>query len=161
MASYAHSSRRAFSLLELVIVVVILGILAAIAVPRMSRSATNAADNAVAANLAILRNAVDLFSTEHGGAYPSVGNLPNALTQYSDVAGTTFGAAKDTGTGVIYGPYVRDIPPLPVGANKGKNTFTATLGGSFGWVYDASTGKITPNCPDSEVDGRGVKYNTY
>jgi prepilin-type N-terminal cleavage/methylation domain-containing protein len=161
MASYAHSSRRAFSLLELVIVVVILGILAAIAVPRMSRSATNAADNAVAANLAILRNAVDLFSTEHGGTYPSLANLPNALTQYSDVAGTTFNASKDTGTGVIYGPYVRDIPPLPVGANKGKNTFTATLGGAFGWVYESSTGKIFPNCADSEVDGRGVKYNTY
>ncbi|HEX8877373.1 MAG TPA: type II secretion system protein [Phycisphaerales bacterium] len=161
MASLAYRTRRAFSLLELVIVVVILGILAAIAVPRMSRSATNAADNAVAANLAILRNAVDLFSTEHGGTYPSLANLPNALTQYSDVAGTTFAAAKDTATGVIYGPYVRDIPALPVGANKGKNTFTGTLGGSFGWVYDSSTGKIFPNCPDSEVDGRGVKYNTY
>ena len=101
MASLAYRSRRAFSLLELVIVVVILGILAAIAVPRMSRSATNAADNAVSANLAILRNAVDLFSTEHGGTYPSLANLPNALTQYSDIVGTTFGASVNTGTGVM------------------------------------------------------------
>lgn len=161
MASLAYRTRRAFSLLELVIVVVILGILAAIAVPRMSRSASAAADNALASNLAILRNAVDLFSTEHGGTYPSLANLPNALTQYSDVTGATFNATKDTGTGVIYGPYVREIPALPVGANKGKNTFTATLGGAFGWVYEASTGKIFPNCPDTEVDGRGVKYNSY
>jgi prepilin-type N-terminal cleavage/methylation domain-containing protein len=161
MASLGYRTRRAFSLLELVIVVVILGILAAIAVPRMSRSATAAADNAVSANLAILRNAVDLFSTEHGGTYPSLANLPNALTQYSDVVGTAFAAAPNSGSGIIYGPYVREIPALPVGANKGKNTFTATLGGSFGWVYEASTGKIFPNCPDAEVDGRGVKYNTY
>jgi len=161
MSPFALRTRRAFSLLELVIVVVILGILAAIAVPRMSRSATAAADNAVMADLAVLRNAIDLFQTEHGGTYPSLTDLPNAMTQYSDIAGTTFSATKNTATGIIYGPYMRAIPPLSVGANKGKATFIGTLGGAFGWVYDASTGNVTPNCPDAEVDARGVKYNTY
>ncbi len=161
MSLVASRSRRAFSLLELVIVVVILGILAAIAVPRMSRSATAAADNAVMADLAVIRNAIDLFQTEHGGAYPALADVTNALTQYSDINGTAFSATKDTATGKIYGPYLRSIPPLSVGANKGKNTFTGTLGGAFAWVYDATTGAVTPNCPDAEVDGRGVKYNTY
>ncbi|MGH7243436.1 MAG: type II secretion system protein [Phycisphaerales bacterium] len=161
MSFVAQQSRRAFSLLELVIVVVILGILAAIAVPRMSRSATAAADNAVMADLAVIRNALDLFQTEHGGSYPALTDVTNALTQYSDIGGTTFSATKNTGTGIIYGPYVRVVPPLSVGANKGKNTFVGTLGGAFGWVYDAATGNVTPNCPDAETDGRGVKYNTY
>lgn len=161
MSLFALRTRRAFSLLELVIVVVILGILAAIAVPRMSRSATAAADNAVMADLAVLRNALDLFQTEHGGTYPALADVTNALTQYSDVTGATFSATKNAATGIIYGPYLRVVPPLSVGANKGKNTITGTLGGAFGWVYDASTGNVTPNCPDAEVDARGVKYNTY
>jgi prepilin-type N-terminal cleavage/methylation domain-containing protein len=150
---------RAFSLIELVIVVVIIGIIAAIAVPRMSRGAAGAADSALSANLSILRNAVDLFQTEHGGTFPSLANLPNALTQYSNAAGNTFSATK-TAT-EIYGPYLRSIPPLPVGADKGATTFVATYTAGNGWVYNALTGAITANCAPGEVDARGVAYNTY
>jgi len=152
---------RGFSLIELVIVVVIIGIIAAIAVPRMSRGVSGAADSALTANLSVLRNAIDLYQTEHGGTYPTLANLPNALTQYSDAAGSTFSATKDPANGVIFGPYIRTIPGLPVGADKGKNTFIATLTAGYGWVYVAATGAVTPNCPDAEVDARGVKYNTY
>ena len=59
--------RRAFSLVELVIVVVIMGIIAAIAVPRMSNSAENAAKNAVIGNQAALQTAIDLYTAEHEG----------------------------------------------------------------------------------------------
>src|SRR5215218_7529280 len=55
---------RAFSLIELVIVVVIIGIIAAIAIPKMSRGSAGAADSALQGNLAVLRNAIDLYSTE-------------------------------------------------------------------------------------------------
>jgi prepilin-type N-terminal cleavage/methylation domain-containing protein len=151
---------RAFSLIELVIVIVIIGIIGAIAIPRMSRGAQGASDSALTANLALLRNAVDLFQTEHGGNYPSLANLPSALTQYSDELGTTFKAAKDTTC--VYGPYLRAVPPLPVGANKGNVTFTGTLGtAGAGWVYDATAGTITANCPDAETDAKGKKYNAY
>ncbi len=150
---------HAFSLIELVIVVVIIGIIAAIAVPRMSRGAAGAADSALTANLAVLRSALDLFQAEHGGTYPVLADLPNAMTQYSDILGTTFSATKTTTC--IYGPYMRSIPTLPIGADKGKNTFIATLTAGYGWVYVAATGTVTANCPDAEVDARGVKYNTY
>lgn len=157
---FAHATRtRAFSLIELVIVVVIIGIIAAIAVPRMSRGAAGAADSALTANLAMLRNAVDLFQTEHGGAFPSITDLPNALTQFSNETGTTFSASK-TAT-EYYGPYLRAIPALPVGSNKGLNTFTATLGGAYGWVYDAATGGFKANLPGTEKDVRGIAYNAY
>ncbi len=156
-------SRRfaAFTLIELVIVVVIIGILAAIAVPRMSRGATAAGDSALTANLTQLRNAVEMFQAEHGGTFPSLTDLPSALTSYSNAAGSTFKPAKDEASGVIYGPYLRSIPALPVGPNRSKNDFVATLGGSAGWVYDATTGQIRANVPDSVEDARGVKYNEY
>lgn len=150
---------RAFSLIELVIVVVIIGIIAAIAVPRMSRGAAGASDSALSANLSILRNAIDLFQTEHGGTFPSLVNLPKSLTWYSDTAGTTFSQTK-TAT-CIYGPYVRTVPPLPVGADKGKISFVATYTAGNGWVYDPTTGSVTANCPPAEQDARGVQYDAY
>jgi hypothetical protein len=128
----------------------------------MSRGAQGAADSALTANLSLLRNQLDMFKTEHGDVFPTLANLPNALTQYSDDAstGTTFSATK---TGACYlGPYMRAIPPLPVGANKGSNTFTGTLGtAGAGWVYDATAGTIQANCADAETDAKGKKYNSY
>ena len=52
--------KRAFSLVELIVVVVIIGILAAIAIPSFSRGAAGAGDSSVRGNLAVLRNAVEL-----------------------------------------------------------------------------------------------------
>lgn len=151
-----------FSLIELVIVVVIIGIIGAIAVPRMSRGAKGAADSAVSANLTVLRNALDLYSTEHGGDLPTFANMPNALLQYTDNAGTV--SATKTTT-AIYGPYIRAIPKLPVGTNKGLATFTATApaatAGVFGWYYDDSVGTLQANCKDSEVDDATIKYSAY
>jgi prepilin-type N-terminal cleavage/methylation domain-containing protein len=158
---FAHPKRSAFSLIELVIVIVIIGIIGAIAIPRMSRGAAGAADSALKANLAMLRNAIDLFHTEHGGTYPSLTNLPDALTQYSTELGTPPYTAEKTPPDHVFGPYLRAVPPLPVGANKGKTGIVATLGGDGGWVYNSTNGKITANCADTEKDDRGVQYNQY
>ena len=110
--------RRGFSLLELVIVVVIVGIIAAIAIPRMSRGSAGAADSALSGNLAVLRNAIDLYGAEHDGTLPGATTIANQLTLYTTSAGAT--SATKTGA-YIYGPYVRTIPALPVGAKKGEN----------------------------------------
>lgn len=56
------SRRSAFSLIELVIVVVIMGIVAAIAVPRLSSAADNAASNAVTHDLGALQRAIELYT---------------------------------------------------------------------------------------------------
>ena len=163
VSKYQNRSKMGFSLIELVIVVVIIGIIGAIAVPRMSRGAKGASDSAVTANLTVLRNALDLYSTEHGGSYPTAANMPNALLQYTDGTSTATPGAKSASN--IYGPYIRAIPKLPVGDNKGLATFTATAptatAASAGWYYDDSTGTIKANCKDAEVDEAGVKYNTY
>lgn len=154
---------QGFSLIELVIVVVIIGIIGAIAVPRMSRGAKGAADSAVAANLTVLRNAMDLYATEHGGSVPTFANMPNALLQYTDSSGTV--SATKTTT-AIYGPYIRAIPKLPVGANKGESAFTATApaataAANTGWYYDDSTGTIKANVMNGDADESGTDYNAY
>lgn len=154
----ACNSRRGFSLIELVIVVVILGIIGAIAIPRMSRGSAGASDSALTSDLAVLRSGIDLYATEHGGTFPTVANFVNALTQYSDVAGSDFGTKT---TDRYFGPYLRAIPALPVGAKKGNSGVAAADAAGVGWIYVESTGEITANCADTETDAAGTKYNAY
>jgi prepilin-type N-terminal cleavage/methylation domain-containing protein len=154
---------RGFSLIELVIVVVIIGIIAAIAIPRLSRGAAGAADSALSGDLAVLRNALDLYATEHGGTYPAVSTFEAQLTTFSDASGAT-NATKTSA--FIYGPYLRKIPTLPVGPTSYKGA-TTVLDGSTGaagasaggWFYNASTGEIKANHADAQVDAAGNLYN--
>ncbi|MCC6428347.1 MAG: prepilin-type N-terminal cleavage/methylation domain-containing protein [Phycisphaerales bacterium] len=152
------SIRRGFSLIELVIVVVIIGIIAAIAIPRMSRGSQGAQESALVGNLAVLRNAVDMFSNEHGGTLPtSATTITTQLTTETDVTGAAWT------TGPKYGPYLRDVPPLPVGAKQGKTTIGAALGDDAGWIYDKTHAKlIFANCPNTETSPQtGKMYNAY
>lgn len=151
-------AHRGFSLIELVIVVVIIAIIGAIAIPRMSRGAAGAADSALVGSLSVLRSAIDLYATEHNGAFPTAANIEAALLTFSDDAGNTNSAKTST---FIYGPYLRKLPPLPVGAKKGKSTIAAADGANVGWIYNPTTGAITANCAAGEADARGVDYNTY
>ena len=157
MAS-SKRQRSGFSLLELVIVVVIVGIIAAIAIPRMSRGAAGASDSALNGDLAVLRNAIDLYAAEHGGTYPTTADIVAQLTTYTDASGND-NATKTTT--YIYGPYLRNVPTLPVGAKKGLTGIAAATGDTIGWIYTVASGTIKANCTDSEVDAAGTKYNAY
>jgi len=155
---HKHKKASGFSLLELVIVVVIIGIIAAIAIPRMSRGSAGAADAALSGDLAVLRNALDLYAAEHNGSFPTNANVVAALTTYTNAAGTT-NATKTTT--YIYGPYIRAIPALPVGAAKGNTGIDDEAGSGVGWVYTAATGDIVANTTSSEKDAAGKLYSDY
>jgi prepilin-type N-terminal cleavage/methylation domain-containing protein len=146
-----------FSLIELVVVVVIIGILAAIAIPRLSRGSAGAADSAVSGDLAVLRSAIENYASEHGGAFPTAANFANALTQYTDSGGTTSSTPSST---AVFGPYLRSIPTLPVGARKGGNAVAAADAAGVGWIYNETTGVISANTT-TEADAAGKLYNTY
>ena len=156
-----RASAGGFSLIELVIVVVIIGIIGAIAIPRMSRGASGASNSALVANLSVLRNAIDLYNVEHEGKFPAFDKITDQLTKKTDINGNVEGGGASDGGPYIYGPYVRSIPPLPVGAQKGETGFTSSLDTSTaaGWVYDEATGEITANSDAS--DENDTAYNTY
>lgn len=159
-----------FSLVELVIVVVIIGVIAAIAVPRISRGAKGAREAALRGSLRTLRDAIDMYAAEHGGEFAGADGVAQTwidqLTKRTDVAG-------DVGATVgvhIYGPYLRDIPPIPVGPNVGVNGVDVTsdgtfgvnetkTGGTIGWMCNQDTGEIIANTDD--LDDSGVRYDTY
>ncbi|MEM9346542.1 MAG: prepilin-type N-terminal cleavage/methylation domain-containing protein [Planctomycetota bacterium] len=155
--SIMNKKRCGFSLIELVIVVVIIGIIGAIAIPRLSRGAEGASDSALAGDLAVLRNAIDLYATEHGGTYPTVADFVAQLTTYTDVNGNP--NATKTGD-FIYGPYIRKIPALKVGTEKGSTDVAAAAASTVGWVYDATAGTILPNTGTLK-DASGKLYTDY
>jgi prepilin-type N-terminal cleavage/methylation domain-containing protein len=164
MSSARRNRKRGFSLLELVIVVVIIGIIAAIAIPRMSRGTAGAADSALTGDLAVLRNAMDLFAAEHGGKFPKADDkLADRLTGYTnDQCDSAPVSSKDKDH--AFGPYLRAVPKLPIGANKGSDKFTSTAPpgtDAGGWYYSDTSGEVKANCGDGETDASGVKYNTY
>jgi len=125
-------------------VVVIIGIIGAIAIPRMSSSAENAAVNAVIADRATLQRAVDLYEIEHEGVMLHTGAATIKvfyfrLLKKSDLDGTVNASG-------IYGPYINSIPTnlhngIPTiridGAAAGANT--------HGWRYDTVSGLIEPD----------------
>ncbi|NOS99480.1 MAG: prepilin-type N-terminal cleavage/methylation domain-containing protein, partial [Phycisphaerales bacterium] len=110
---------RGFSLVELVIVIVIIGVIAAIAVPRISRGAAGAGASALRGDLHVLRNALDMYSAEHGSTYPAILTFEAQLTQFTSDAGAT-SVTKDAT--YKYGPYLVAVPVLKVGDGKGSKT---------------------------------------
>lgn len=147
---YANPKARGFSLVELVIVVVIVGLLAAIAIPRFSRGAAGASDSALSGDLAVLRNAIEMYGAEHNGTYPLAATFEAQLTQYTNLAGAT-SAAKDAD--YPYGPYLHSVPALKVGAAVGATGVKAVVAApstqdadtSVGWLYNQTTGQIYAN----------------
>lgn len=156
MRNLVHK-RRGFSLLELMLVVVIIGLIAAIAIPRMSRGAAGATDASLSGSLAVMRDAVDRYAAEHGGAFPTAAAFTNQLTLYSSATGTTQ-ATKDAT--FIYGPYTRVIPAVPVGARKGQSGVAAADAATVGWLYNETAGTIQANTT-TEADAAGKLYSAY
>ena len=77
---------RGFSLIELVIVVVIIGVISAIAIPRFQNMGEKTGVNALQLNLKEMRRAIDHYHAEHG-AYPLLDKFTDQLTKYTDISG--------------------------------------------------------------------------
>jgi type II secretion system protein G len=66
-------SKKGLTLIELLIVVIILGALAAIAIPRITTSSTDAKRNACMTNVDTLNTAIEMYNIDHSA-------WPGALT---------------------------------------------------------------------------------
>jgi prepilin-type N-terminal cleavage/methylation domain-containing protein len=146
-------NRKGFTLVELVVVVMILGILAAVAAPKLLGTSGTATDNGVRQTLAVVRDAIERYAAENGGDFPGE----------ADGLEATFKANL--------APYLRGtFPTCPVGDNKDaevamSNTTTSPLGvdasATKGWRYSYKTGDFIVNSANNDNSTPAVPYNEY
>lgn len=154
----ARRSQNGFTLIEILIVVIILGILATIVIAQFNNVRGNAADVALKDNLHWMRSAIMLYQEEHG-SFPTLASFEGQMTEYTDATGNVSTSKDST---YKYGSYMVSVPQLPVGAQSGQAGVTGTTyAAGYGWEYDESTGSLHANCQASEVDQNGTPYNTY
>jgi len=159
-------STSGFTLVELLIVVIILGALAAIAIPQFTTTSDDAKLSALETSLAEMRSAIELYYHEHGGTYPGAHDYRNGnptsnasvaatsfvyqLTRYSSDTGRTSNVKSST---YKYGPYLKkDIPKNPF---NGLNTVICDVtqtditrvssSGTAGWKFYTRTGRFIAN----------------
>ncbi len=170
-----------FTLIELLLVVIVIGIVAVVAIPQFTDSARDARESTLMADLAAMRNAVELYYHQHNSSYPgSVDHTDGSgapadrynsflaqMTQYSDGTGET--SATLDRTNYPYGPYLKNgIPVNPLVEQDASGTVIADsvkvvsntgvlsadgATATTGWMFNSATGELIANTDDTSSDG--------
>lgn len=164
---------RAFTLVEVLIVVVLLGILAVVVIPAIAGSSTSAKVSALATDLKVLSRFVLIYKAQHlevGPGYPdgqtSQPPTEQAFIDQATLASNASGQTAAVGTpGFNRGPYLAKIPTNPL---NNKNTiqmlgdgenFPANADDSHGWIYKAATSEMRAD--STGTDDTGKQYYDY
>ncbi len=138
---------RGFTLIELMIVVAIIGILAAIAIPKFAELIRKSSEGASRGNLGAIRSAMSIYYGDMEGQYPS-----------------------DSAALTLSGKYMTSIPvsKTPNYHADTASMFQGSQAGGFqdlgGWIYDSapgdqSYGSIWVDC--THTDTKGLAWTTY
>jgi prepilin-type N-terminal cleavage/methylation domain-containing protein len=145
-----------FTLIELMIVVAIIGILAAIAIPRFASLIAKSRESTTKGNLGSIRSALAVYYSDNEGVYP-VDSLSSMASKYLPI--------------VPPAVYPRtNYSPGHVGAYTGVKTGAVDSGGDdiadnvSGWMYDNGSsdtwfGRVIANC--SHEDARGFPWSSF
>jgi general secretion pathway protein G len=156
---------KGFTLIEILIVVIILGILAAIVIPQFTNASTAAKASSLATSGQTLRSQVAYYKLQHNDKLPGTGSgttfttaqFWTDMTTQTDVSGAAYVAGTST-TGP-FGPYMQSVPSNNInGASTvidGALLPGATTSTVCGWQYDFNTGTGT-----GRVYGTGTDFKT-
>ncbi len=148
-----RNMKRGFTLVEILIVVIILGILAAIVIPQFTNASQDARKSSLVSQLQTMRSQVELFKLQHRDTYPTSDGTLTGTWDWSLLIGKTNDDRTTTGT-PKFGPYLQATPVNPINdASVGAASSTmlvvatdpaygAAVTGPGGWVLSQSTGKI-------------------
>lgn len=117
-----------FTLVELMIVVSILAILAALVIPKFTNASMLAQSSATLDSLRSTRVALERYKMDHGDTYPDIDDLWSALTGKTDLDGT-INASGD------FGPYLINSPENPYTNSNTVEDF-GDGDATDGWEYD-------------------------
>ena len=152
MRNTRYEMNKAFTLVEILIVVAILGILAALALPTLQGHMTEAKESAAKDNLRILRQQIEIYAAQHNGVPPGYWG-PGLIN------------ARVFEREMIDGGYIPKIPENPFNEMHSMqmiadgDDFPATATGAYGWIYKPQTKQIRLDLPGT--DSQGTLYFDY
>jgi general secretion pathway protein G len=132
--------RSGFSLIEMVIVILILGIIAAVAAPRMFDTAKTAEENATHQQLAVLRNAIEMYRARDG-VYPFADALPAAMAPMLNgpFPAPNMGTVRGKAAVFYDSTTTLDVPVVP------------SPGATTGWAYKPANGSLKLNVTAGDI----------
>lgn len=160
-----------FTLFEILIVIAIIAILAAVAISEFQDDRQKAKESAAKGNLRLLRTAIELYAAEHTGTPPGyeggdITKTPTSVIFTDQLCRETDSKGTTVSSGAVnpLGSYLSAIPENPF---NNKNTIRMLAGnaefpeasGTFGWVYKPSIKTIKLDWPGS--DSEDIKYYDY
>jgi prepilin-type N-terminal cleavage/methylation domain-containing protein len=151
-----NMKRKAFSLVELLIVISIIGIMAAIVIPMLQDHSQKAKEAAAKDNLRIFRTAIEAYAARNNGVPPGYPandptNVPNDAAFFAHLCGNP--------------QYLKSMPYNPLNDEvivtviDNGVAFPAAADGTSGWIYKPETKAIRLNYPGT--DSEGVSYFEY
>jgi len=159
---------QGFTLVEVLIVVVILSILAAIIVPQLSSASATTRASMLADDLRVLRSQIEVFKSQHKGVPPGYPDCDEAQAPTEDafleqmtMASTAGGDVANPGTeGFDYGPYMLEMVPNPVNSKAtieiigDGEDFPSEADDSHGFIYQPSTTTLRADSTGTDDSGR-------
>ena len=156
-----HRKNHGFTLVEILIVVVILGILAAIVIPQFSQASSEARESSLKSDLQAIRSQIELYRIQHNDLLPTnAAELTLALTTKTDIYGDPWV------TGVVgYGRYMKDIPVNPFSQANTVGDASDGVGTAVDWVYTVTGTGVSATYDFIADDGlssvEDVAHSTY
>jgi prepilin-type N-terminal cleavage/methylation domain-containing protein len=168
-----RATRDGFTLVEILIVVSLLGILAAVVIPMSSGGAISAKESALATDLQLLHNFILIYQSQHLEVAPGYPNgqtsgdpTEQAFIDQATLSSNSAGQTAAIGTsGFEHGPYMQMLPLNPLNNKRtvqvlgNGDNFPADGDNSHGWIYKAATGEIRAD--STGADANGKRYYDY
>src|SRR5690348_14089300 len=164
--------RKGFTLIEIMIVVIILGILAAIAIPQFSSASGEARLSTMRDILRFMRSQITVYKAQHQDVPPGYpnGNIsatPDSATFVAQMCGFTDEAGNVSPTPDAtfhFGPYLSTMPTNPYNNQLALNLVTGSTmpapdNQPYGWIYNPQTLQFIANTPGN--DNSGIPYASY